>query len=395
MRNPRRTGHEHSDDVGSFIGGDTPPKDTELAIVGAGPAGLAAAVQASCLGVHSTLLGEGAEPGGQLLKQTHKFFGMREHYASVRGIDICRRMVDAVDTRYVQIHLGTVVQGLWAQRTLGISTDDGFSTLTAQGIILATGAIENAIAFPGWTLPGVMGAGALQTMINQWRVSPGKRCLMVGSGNVGLIVAYQLLQAGLKVAAVLEAAPGVGGYTVHADKLVRYGVPIITSSTIKEVVGMDRVEGATACKLDVQGNPIPGSETEFTVDLVCLAVGLRPLSELAIIAGCEHEYHAALGGFVPIHDQAMETTVSHLFVAGDAAGVEEASVAIEEGRLAALGAVASLRSNTTVDIPSLRRQTQRRLSALRGGPMGQASRKAKEHLWHSARRRRPRLRDHR
>ena len=381
VRDPYRARHDDSDASGSCTERETSIKETELAIVGAGPAGLAAAVEASRLGIHTTLLGEGTEPGGQLLKQTHKFFGMRQHYAGVRGIDIPKKLLDSVDASHVQVRTETSVLGLGGGGMLGISSGQECSTLKAETIILATGAIENAIAFPGWTLPGVMGAGALQTMINQWRVAPGRRCLIVGSGNVGLIVGYQLLQAGLQVAAVLEAAPCIGGYAVHAEKLLRYGVPIMTSSTIQEVLGTDHAERATAIRLDNHGSPISGSEMEFAVDVICLAVGLRPLSELAMIAGCEHEYEAALGGFVPIHAQDMETTMRHIFVAGDVSGVEEASVALEEGRLAALGVASSLRKKADVGITARKREAQRRLSALRSGPAGKSRREAKERLW--------------
>lgn len=108
---------------------------------------------------------------------------------------------------------------------------------------MATGAGENPLAFPGWTLPGVVGAGAIQTMINVHRVSVGKRVLMIGSGNVGLIVTYQLLQAGIDVAGIVEAAPQLGGYGVHAGKVRRAGVPLYVGHTVIEAVPNEDMSG--------------------------------------------------------------------------------------------------------------------------------------------------------
>ena len=118
-----------------------------------------------------------------------------------------------------------------------VSEESGISSFSADNIILATGASENAAPFEGWTLPGVIGAGAAQTMMNLHGVMPGKRILMVGSGNVGLVVSFQLLQAGCMVEAVIDSASRIGGYGVHAAKVARTGVPFLLSHTIVKAEG--------------------------------------------------------------------------------------------------------------------------------------------------------------
>ena len=354
---------------------------TEFAIVGAGPAGLAAAIAAASAGVHVLLIDENAKPGGQLFKQIHKFFGSKDHYAGTRGIDIGTKLLADVQTLGVEVMLDTVVWGIFAGRGLGVVHDRHSSLrVQAKSICLATGASENALAFPGWTLPGVMGAGAIQTLVNVQRVLPGKRVLMVGSGNVGLIVSYQLLQAGAEVVAVVEALPKIGGYGVHAGKLRRNGVPILTSTTIREARGKDRVEKAITVTLNAQWHPVAGTEREYDVDVICLALGLTPLSELAWMAGCQFAYIPQLGGHVPVHDENMQTTVPGIYVAGDLAGIEEASTAMEEGKLAGIAVAEALGHLSTAEACQRKEAVYKRLDELRSGPFGEARHKAKGQL---------------
>ena len=162
---------------------------TRLAIVGAGPAGLSAAIEAAKAGVKVSLFDENATPGGQLIKQIHKFFGSKDHKAGVRGVDIGKMILKEAYDLSVDIHLDTVVWGVFDQNILAILEKGQFRKVFPEKLILATGASENTIVFEGWTLPGVMGAGAAQTMMNLHRVLPGKRVLMVGSGNE-LVQAY-------------------------------------------------------------------------------------------------------------------------------------------------------------------------------------------------------------
>ncbi len=353
--------------------------ETELAIVGAGPAGLSAAIESAKAGVQVLLIDENQRPGGQLFKQIHKFFGSKDHRAGVRGIDIGEQLLEEVEQSGAEVMLDAVAWGIFADHTLGVIQDRKNSYVKARRVLLATGASENALAFPGWTLAGVMGAGAMQTLVNLHRVLPGRRVLMVGSGNVGLIVTYQLLQAGAEVVAVLEGLPSIGGYGVHASKLRRNGVPILTSTTIKEARGKDRVERAVAIALDRDWHEIPGTETEYEVDAVCLALGLTPLSELAWLAECKFDYVPQLGGHIPVHDSNMETTVPGLYVAGDVSGIEEACTAMEEGRLVGIAVAESLGHLSGREAADRKEIVFKRLDELRCGPFGLPRNPAKEH----------------
>lgn len=353
---------------------------TELAVVGAGPAGLAAAVEAARCGVRVTLVDENGKPGGQLFKQIHKFFGSREHRAGTRGYRIGLDLLAETEALGVEVLLNRAVYGLFEGNVLGLSGPGGVEELCADRIILATGAGENGLAFPGGTLPGVMMAGAAQTMVNIHRVLPGRRFLMIGSGNVGLIVTYQLLQAGAEVVAVVEAAPKIGGYGVHSSKVRRAGVPILLAHTVKEAGGKNGVEWAVVCRLDEHFNEVPGSDQLLEVDSICLAVGLTPLTELARMAGCRLTHVPRLGGFVPLHDGDMMTTVDGVYVAGDITGVEEASTAMEEGRLAGLAAAQSIGRLGTPEAEDRKGAVRERIAALRTGPFGEHRRLAKADL---------------
>jgi len=351
--------------------------EREVVVVGAGPAGLSAAIQAAKAGADTLLIDENGKAGGQLFKQIHKFFGSKSHHAGERGIDIGRQLLEEADAAGVETWLNAVVWGLFEDRKLSILRHGHSLDIQAKCIVIATGAMENALSFPGWTLPGVISAGAAQTMINIHRVLPGRRVLMIGAGNVGLIVAYQLLQAGAEVVAVVEALPRIGGYGVHAAKIRRAGVPILTSHTILEAVGEKQVRAAIVAQVDQEMRPIAGSEQTLDVDTVCLAVGLTPMAELALMAGCQFVYIPDLGGHVPVHDDHMQTTIAGIYVAGDVSGIEEASTAMEEGRLAGIAVAAALGYMSLDETNDAIIQVRNRLSGLRLGRFGEHRARAK------------------
>jgi thioredoxin reductase len=315
----------------------------EFVVVGGGPSGMSGAIEAARAGLKRVaIIDETPTLGGQLVKQTHKFFGGKAHRAGERGIEIGVDMERMCGELGIEILRDTVVWGIFNHDTLALYHHHKSRRIGAKAILLATGASENNLACPGWTLPGVMGAGAIQTMMNVHRVLPGKKILMVGSGNVGLIVSYQLLQAGAEVSAVIDILPKIGGYGVHASKITRLSIPILVSHTLKEIRGKDRVEEAVTIEVDANFRPIPGTEKTYPVDTVCMAVGLSPLSELAWMCGCEFRYIPELGGWVPCRRETMETTVPGIYIAGDVSGIEEASTAIMTGAIAGLSVAEKL-----------------------------------------------------
>jgi len=267
---------------------------TEIAVVGAGPAGLSAACAAREAGAEVMLLDDQPSAGGQLFKQVHKFFGSKAHLAGTRGLDIGQQLLDRARGAGVDIWLNASVVGIFDGPTLAV--------------------------------------------------------------------------VGAEVVAVVEAVPTIGGYWVHAAKLRRAGVPILTRHTIQEARGHERVEEAVIVELDEDWQPKLGTEQALAVDTICLAVGLSPSTRLTSLARCEHRWDPARGGHVPIHDGNLETTVPGIYVAGDVAGVEEASTAMEQGRIAGLSAAHALGRLADAEVEQLREEARHRLGALRLPP---------------------------
>jgi len=290
---------------------------TDILIIGAGPAGLAAAAELGNMGFQVLVADDKAAPGGKLIVQTHKFFGSEAAcYAGVRGIDIAAKIRnEALRHPSVSILLNAPVIGLYKDRKAGIFLNyESYVLVEFTALVVASGAREKALQFPGWDLPGVLGAGAFQTLVNRDLVKAYEKILIVGSGNVGLITAYHALQAGIMVVGIFEVAGKVNGYRVHADKIRRLGVPISLNSTILRAEGSEKVERALISSVDEHARSIPGTEKSYDVDAVLVAVGLSPCSEF--------------------FEQARRYGILAV-TAGDAGEIAEASSAIYSGKIAA------------------------------------------------------------
>ena len=310
---------------------------TELLIIGGGPAGMCAAIEAAEAGVNVLLIERNNDLGGQLIKQTHKFFGSEKQNAGTRGVQISIDLAEKIKKMpEITVWTNSIAAGFYKNGIVMVDRSAQIEGVKAEKIIIATGAFEKNLVFPNNDLPGVYGAGAVQTLMNMEGIIPAENVLMVGGGNIGLIVSYQLMQAGVNVAAVIEAAANIGGYQVHANKLRRAHVPVLTRHTIKYAYGKEKVEGAVICELDDHFQPIPGTEQDVKCDAICMAVGLAPLPELFFQAGCDMKFVPELGGYVPVIDDARHTSVDNVYAAGDAGGVEEASSAMLTGKIAGL-----------------------------------------------------------
>ncbi|TQR17929.1 NAD(P)/FAD-dependent oxidoreductase [Psychrobacillus soli] len=347
-----------------------------LLIIGAGPAGLKAAIAAAEQGLNVKVIDEFPKVGGRLLGQLHQEpngewwngmeMGEKLHQKAIRaGVDIqCE--VSVVD-------ISQSVSG-WT-----VYTSQGM--IEARKLLLATGATETPIPIPGWTLPGVMSIGAAQVMGNVHRVKPGNTCVIIGANVLSMAIANELRLCGIKVKEIV--LPAVGpiskdagipekvlaslmklthlaptvilrqagklGKFINPSFAIKYfprrgiklfGIPIRLKTAAVEIMGEDHVTGVQTVTISSDGKVIPGSEKVTEADFVCIAGGLAPMSELASIVGCSFKYVQELGGHVPVHNERMQTNVPNLFVAGNITGVESAKVAMAQGKVAGL-AIAS------------------------------------------------------
>jgi NADPH-dependent 2,4-dienoyl-CoA reductase/sulfur reductase-like enzyme/Pyruvate/2-oxoacid:ferredoxin oxidoreductase delta subunit/bacterioferritin-associated ferredoxin len=284
-------------------------------VVGGGPAGVSAAIELGRAGIRVLLLDDKPALGGKLTLQTHTFFGsVADCYAGTRGIDIARILErDLAALPNVEVWLDASAVGIFRDRAVGVVRGGRYVVVRPEALLVAAGAREKALSFPGGDLPGVYGAGAFQTLVNRDLVRPTRRLFVLGGGNVGLIGAYHALQAGIEVVGLVEALARCGGYKVHEDKIKRLGVPVWTSHTVLRAEGGEELERIVVGRIDERFRPVPGTERTFEVDTLLVAVGLSPVDEILA--------KARLYGM-------------QAWAAGDSEEIAEASAAIFSGRIA-------------------------------------------------------------
>jgi thioredoxin reductase len=354
-----------------------------LAIVGAGPAGMAAAIEAARAGLSVQVYDENASPGGQVYRQPgepmQSLGGGRE---AVRGKRLLEEL-RAAGPRIV-LHPGALVWAAFAPRSLEVWEKDRPARLTPDAVVLAAGGYERPVPLPGWTLPGVFTAGAMQVLVKTQGVLPGQRILVAGTGPLLAVVAGQLARAGAHVVAVLEAAslrgawrtlPHVWGQWELMGDAFQYWrglrqarIPYRRGKTVARIVGTDAVQAAVTVDLDERWRPIAQSEQSVEVDVVCLGFGFVPSIQLTQLFGCEHRYAPELGGWIPIVSPEMETSQPGVYAAGDATGIGGAMVAAREGRIAGIAAAArlgALRPGEAADRMRPHQQALTRLKRLR------------------------------
>jgi NADPH-dependent 2,4-dienoyl-CoA reductase/sulfur reductase-like enzyme len=330
----------------------------DVAVVGAGPAGLAAALAAGDLGCEVTLIDAGHGPGGRMYHPGMLFPGRgaahraAEHLppslARIRQVRQVRHLAATVVGRAARDHDGVVT--LW----VGGPEGGAETTVEVRAVVLATGAAELVLPFPGWDLPGVTTAGAAQALLKSQGVTVGRRVLVGGSGPLLLPVAASLAQAGVRVVAVLEAAPapaalspaaGVAAFpgqlpeaSGYAAVLARHGVPVRTGSAVVACQGTDRVERAVITRLDRDWRPLPGSRRAEIVDAVHVSFGFSPALELSRALGCAEIQPPSRPAAAVACDANLATSVPGVFAAGEVTGAGGADVAELEGYLAGISA---------------------------------------------------------
>ena len=325
--------------------GETSLTRAQVLVIGAGPAGLAAAIELGKLGLEVLVVDDKDRPGGKLVLQTHKFFGsIEDTRAGKRGIDIATELAaEMAELQTVGLWLNATAVGVFSDGRVGVVKEDVYHLVQPEAVLVCAGAREKQIPFPGHAIPGVYGAGAFQTLLNRDLVAPCARLFVLGGGNVGLIAAYHAVQADLEVVGLAEGMPQVGGYEVHADKIRRLGVPIYCSHTVVAAHGDEHVDAVTIAEVDSGFRPIAGTEKTFAVDTVLVAVGLAPLDDF---------YHQAKAFGMKVRS------------AGDAEEIAEASAATFGGRIAAL----ELAADMGLDVPEVPPAWKQKLEVLKARP---------------------------
>jgi len=332
--------------------------ETDIAVVGAGPAGLSAALAAANAGARVVVLDEYPEPGGQFYKQLPAEFSVPDRAKLDDDYTKGDELLAAVKKAGVTIANETLVWGAFEDGALAVTRRGEAGSVKAGKIIVASGAYERAIAFPGWDLPGVMTPGGAQTLVKNQQQLPGGRIVLAGSGPFLLPVAKTLLGAGANIAAIFEAtrprewmrhALRLWGHWDRIAEGLRYrrvladaGLSIRFGRVVVRAEGAETVERVVTMACDTAGNTIAGSEQTESCDTLCVGYGFTPQVQLTRLIGCEHRYDALRGGWVPKYGADMQTSVAGVYVAGEVAGIGGAYAALAEGWVAGLSAAREL-----------------------------------------------------
>jgi len=353
----------------------------DLLVVGGGPAGLAAAVQARALGLDVALVDERSTLGGQIYKQPGAGFVVRDHAALGRDHLAGRVLIDAAESSGACLLTRTSVLTLRGEEVVLLTKGGRARIVRARRTLIAAGAYDRPVPFPGWTLPGVLTAGGAQTLVKTQRVTPGQRVLFAGSGPLALAFPAQLHGYGVRVVQALEAGPAPGpadalrllraarGNTrMLADgiryrtQLLRGSVPLRYRRIVVRAEGTERVEAVVHAAVDAAWRVLPGSEERVEVDTLCVGYGFFPSVELLRVVGCVLDYDEDLGGPVVRLDPWCRTSVPGVFAAGDGTGVAGSVVAADQGRLAAVGVARDLDLVPASEADALARPLRRRLA---------------------------------
>lgn len=355
--------------------------ECDVAIVGAGPAGLTAAEYLAARGLHVIVVDEYYRGGGRLLGQRYENPKKPPPQRLWNGDQIARNLESRAQRAGAELIFGTSVWDIAPHWHIALS-GGAHDALTARALLIATGSTERAVPIPGWTLPGVMSIGAAQTFTNLHGIRPGARVLVAGIDVLALSVAHEMALAGIQVVGMALPPPGpasgmaaqpaevIGGLALAADLapslmlrlgarlfggrmrhigaalsridvLRVWGIPLHFSKAVMRIEGNDQVESVVLAAISPNGK-IDHAETAVSVDAICISGGLYPLIELVGLAGCPLVDVADLGGRVPLHAPDMRTPVEGLFVAGNVAGVEGATVAMAQGVVAGISIAAYL-----------------------------------------------------
>lgn len=297
----------------------------DLVVIGGGPGGLAAAIEARNNGVENILVIErDKELGGILQQCIHNGFGLHEFKEELTGPEYAERFIKKLKEKNIEYKLDTMVLEVTPEKIVhAINTVDGYMMIEAKAIVLAMGCRERtrgAISIPGERPAGVFTAGTAQRFINMEGYMVGKKVLILGSGDIGLIMARRMTLEGAEVQAVVELMPFSGGLARNiAQCLNDYNIPLYLSHTVVDIKGKERVEGVTIAKVDENRRPIPGTEIEYECDTLLLSVGLIPENDISRKTGIIIDRRTS----GPVVNEMMETSIPGIFACGNVVHVHD------------------------------------------------------------------------
>ena len=297
----------------------------DIVIAGGGPAGLAAAVSARNAGIESILILErDKEPGGILNQCIHNGFGLHTFKEELTGPEYADRYITMVNEMAIACKFHTMVMDISPDKVVtAMNRTDGMIQIQAKAVILAMGCRERArgaLNIPGFRPAGIFSAGTAQRLVNIEGYLPGREVVILGSGDIGLIMARRMTLEGAKVKVVAELMPYSGGLKRNLVQcLYDYGIPLKLSHTVTDIRGKERLEGVTLAQVDENGKPVPGTEEAYTCDTLLLSVGLIPENELSRAMGVELD--AVTAG--PVVNERLETSIEGVFACGNVLHVHD------------------------------------------------------------------------
>ena len=299
--------------------------NVDILIVGAGPAGLAAAIAAKEAGIDNMVVLEREENAGGILRQCiHNGFGLHRFKEELTGPEYAQRDIDKAAEMGIDVRTGVTVLNVTEDKVVtAISREWGLQVFKAKAVVLAMGCRERprgALAIPGTRCAGIYSAGTAQKFVNLEGFMPGRKCVILGSGDIGLIMARRMTLQGAKVLACVELMPYSSGLNRNIVQCLQdYNIPLYLSHTVVDIQGKERVTGVTVAKVDENRRPIPGSEIQFDCDTLLLSVGLLPENELTIGAGVEMS-NITSGAIV---DDRLQTSIPGMFACGNVLHVHD------------------------------------------------------------------------
>lgn len=297
----------------------------DIVIIGGGPAGLAAAVSARENGISRiVILERDKELGGILNQCIHNGFGLHTFKEELTGPEYAGRFIDQVKTLGIEYRLNTMVMEISHEKVVtAMNREDGLFKIQAEAVILAMGCRERprgALNIPGYRPAGIFSAGTAQRLVNMEGYLPGREVVILGSGDIGLIMARRMTLEGAKVKVVAELMPYSGGLKRNIVQcLDDYGIPLKLSHTVVDIKGKERLEGVTLAEVDGRGQPIPGTEEFYSCDTLLLSVGLIPENELS--SGMGVELNPVTSG--PRVNESLETNLEGVFACGNVLHVHD------------------------------------------------------------------------